>query len=238
MAIFHFNVTTVSRAHGANRSQSAVARAAYHSAAKLYDASHYKSWNFSDKAPEVVHSEILAPPGAPAWDRETLWNMAERAEHRKNSRVAREVVIAIPNELTQEQGIAAMRHFAQREFVQRGMIADLSIHEQPGNLHAHVLLTTRAVGPDGFGRKVRDWDKRHQLVEWRQGWERIANLHLERAGSLEPIDHRRYSERGIDLQPTFHLGRAVKEMDDRGEHTRAMEYYNQISLDREMGYGR
>src|SRR3546814_17831316 len=78
----------------------------------------------------VVHSEILLPEGAPEEfaDREKLWNAVEGCEKRKDAQLSREVEFAIPREMTQAQGIELARDFAQAEFVERGMIADLNLH--------------------------------------------------------------------------------------------------------------
>ena len=76
----------------------------------------------------------MLPDGAPAWmaDRSQLWNAVELGEKRKDSQVAREVEFAIPQELSQEEGIALARDFVQREFVSRGMVADLNVHWERG----------------------------------------------------------------------------------------------------------
>ena len=97
----------------------------------------------------VDHTEIIAPDHAPDWasDRSELWNRAEEAETRKNSQVAREVRVALPHELTHAQRVELVRDYAQVQFVDRGMVADIALHA-PGregderNHHAHILLST------------------------------------------------------------------------------------------------
>ena len=126
----------------------------------------------------VDHVETLAPANAPAWvqDRAALWNAVEAAETRKNSQVAREIRVALPVELDHGQRVELVREFCQREFVARGMVADIALHA-PGregddrNHHAHILLTTREIGPEGFGAKNRDWN----AVEMLEGWPRNAS---------------------------------------------------------------
>src|SRR3546814_118850 len=125
MAIYHFSAKVISRAVGS----SAVAAAAYRSASRLHDERLGRSHDFSNKA-GVVHSEVMLPEGANGgWrDREQLWNDIEAVEIRKDAQLAREVEFAIPREMTQEQGIELARDFVVREFVERGMIADLNVH--------------------------------------------------------------------------------------------------------------
>ena len=110
----------------------------------------------------------MLPDGAPeVWsDRERLWNDVEAFEVRKDAQLAREVEFSIPREMSEAQGIALARDFAQSEFVDQGMIADLNVHWDIGEdgspkPHAHVMLTMRKAIIDGdeigFGPKVRDW---------------------------------------------------------------------------------
>ncbi len=160
MAIYHFSAKIISRAAG----RSAGAAAAYRSASRLHDERLGRDHDFTNKA-GVVHSEIMLPEGAPERmrDREALWNEVEATEKRKDAQLAREVEFAIPREMTKEQGIALAREFVAREFVTRGMVADLNVHwdvstDGEAKPHAHVMLSLREVGPDGFGAKAREWN--------------------------------------------------------------------------------
>src|SRR5271170_3847159 len=179
MAIYHLQVKIIGRSQG----RSAVAAAAYRSASQIHDQRQGQSFDYSDK-PNVVHSEILLPAGAPTWmaDRSQLWNAVELGEKRKDSQLAREVEFAIPQELSQAEGIALARDFVQREFVARGMVADLNVHWEEDNPHAHVMLTMREVSEQGFGLKVTEWNRVELLKEWREHWADLANEHLHRAG--------------------------------------------------------
>src|SRR6218665_2652043 len=177
MAIYHFSAKVISRANGS----SAVASAAYRAAERLHDDRLGRDHDFSNKA-GVVHSEIMLPEGAPERlnDRATLWNEVEGAEKRKDAQLAREVEFSIPRELDQAQGVALARDFAQRAFVDRGMIADLNVHwdiaeDGSPKPHAHVMLTMREVaqradGSAAFGAKVRDWNSTELLTHWRGAW--------------------------------------------------------------------
>ncbi len=199
VAIYHFTAKVIRRSHG----RSAVAAAAYRSASAFTDQRQGQSFDYSDKS-GVIHSEILLPEGAPEWmrDRERLWNAAEAAEKRRDAQVAREVEFALPEELKDFEVIGLAREFVEREFVGRGMVADLNVHWTP----------------EGFGRKVREWNQVGLLREWREHWADLANQHLMRAGYDVHVDHRSFKDQGIELEPTSHLGKAVDEMRGRGEY--------------------
>ncbi len=204
MAIYHLSAKVISRGAG----QSVVASAAYRSAEMLHDQRLDKSFDYEAKA-GVEHEEILAPDGAPAWarDRQALWNAAEAAEKRKDAQLAREIEIALPVELDLTQQIELVRAFTKESFVSQGMVVDLAIHtDNPENPHAHLLLTTREIGSEGFGPKRRDWNGKGQLLEWRERWATLTNEHLRRAGIEVSIDHRSLADQGIDLLPGRKIG--------------------------------
>ena len=160
MAIYHFSAKVISRATGS----SAVAAAAYRAASRLHDDRLDRPHDFTNKA-GVIHSEILAPEQSPdRWqDRETLWNEVEAGEKRKDAQLAREVEFSIPREMDRDDAVDLARSFVQREFVDRGMVADLNVHwdtaaDGSPKPHAHVMLTMREAGEQGFGPKVREWN--------------------------------------------------------------------------------
>jgi hypothetical protein len=104
------------------------------------------------------------------------------------------------------------------------MIADVAIHapgknSDPRNFHAHILLTMREIGPDGFGKKVREWNSREQLEHWREQWEKIQNRYLERHGHAARVDRRTLEAQGIDREPTTHRGPHVDAMQRKGIDT-------------------
>lgn len=163
---------------------------------------------------------VEAPGNAPAWthDPAQLWNAAEAAETRSNSQVAREINVALPAELKPEQREALTLGYVRSEFVARGMCALVAFHgAKSDNPHAHVMLTTRAIGPDGFEKKNRDWNDRELLGEWRKQWAEHANQALEQAGHAGRIDHRSLEAQGIDRPATIHLGPGGGNA-DRREH--------------------
>ncbi len=235
MAIYHFSAKVISRANGS----SAVASAAYRSASELHDDRLGRNHEFTNKA-GVVHSEIMLPEGAPERlnDREGLWNEVEAGEKRKDAQLAREVEFSIPRELNQQQGIELARDFVNKQFVERGMVADMNVHWDMGKdgqpkPHAHVMLSMREVGPEGFGQKVREWNSNALLQEWREAWadhvnERLASLDIDAR-----IDHRSYEAQGIDLEPQHKIGPAGSRRLERGEDAERAE--DHVRIARENG---
>src|SRR5271166_3554169 len=209
----------------------AIAAAAYRSASELHDERLGRTHDYTAKT-GVIHSEILLPEGAPArlLDRTTLWNEVERVEVRKDAQLAREVEFSIPREMPQAEGIRLAQDFVREQFVARGMVADLNVHWDIGEdgeakPHAHVMLATRAVGPEGFGKKERDWNRTDILVGWRERWAELANERLAELGHDLRIDHRSHAAQGIDLEPQNKIGPAGARREARGEQAeRAAEH--------------
>jgi Ti-type conjugative transfer relaxase TraA len=211
VAIYHLSAKIVHRAKG----QSAVAAAAYRSGSLLHEDATGITHDYTLKR-GVEHTEILAPEGAAEWvfDRQTLWNQVESAEKRKDAQLAREIEIGLPVELSQREQIALARDFAGREFVAKGMVADLGIHfDNPQNPHAHILLTTRTLTKDGFGPKNRAWNDKRELLQWRRGWAEVTNEHLAEAGLAVRIDHRSYAEQRLELIPGRKIGLSRERQD-------------------------
>ena len=208
MAIFHFNATIIGRSGGTGHN--AVAASAYRSGSRLKCERTGTVHNYRRKT-EVQHSAILTNEDAPSWvhDRAQLWNTVETGETRKNSQLAREIEISIPQELPTESRSALIDGFVREAFVSLGMIADYSIHDKPGNPHAHIMLTLRELAADGngFGAKRRDWNSPELLESWRALWSDHANRMLESQGFAERIDHRSFADQGISGPTTVHVGR-------------------------------
>jgi len=231
MAICHFSAKVISRANGS----SALAAAAYRSASRLYDQRLDRNHDFSNKA-GVVHSEVVLPDGArEEWrDREKLWNAVEAAEVRKDAQLAREVEFALPRELDQAEGIRLARDFVEREFVKRGMIADLNVHWDIGadgepKPHAHVMLTMRQVGEQGFGAKVRDWNRIDLLDHWREAWAEHVNGRLAELDIDARVDHRSLEAQGIELAPQHKIGAAAARMAGQGLESERLAEHAQIA---------
>lgn len=219
----------ISRSQG----RSATAAIAYRVAERIEDRRTGLTFDYAARG-GVDHTETLAPDHAPDWvrDRSELWNRVEEAETRKNSQVAREVRVALPAELTHAQRVELVRAFAQEQFVGRGMIADIALHA-PGrggddrNHHAHILLTTREIGPEGFTTKNRDWNKVEVLEGWREAWARDSNVALERAGIEDRVDHRTLE---AQRDEALELASAARERGDEGAEL--VQTVRAIELDR------
>ncbi len=149
IAIYHCSIKIISRGKG----KSAVAAAAYRSGEKMTNDYDGTTHDFTRKG-GVVHTEILLPDNAPREyaDRSTLWNAVEQVEKSKNAQLSREIEIALPNELSEAECVELAREFAQRTFVDKGMCADVCIHNpnrEQKNIHAHIMLTMRPFNEDG-----------------------------------------------------------------------------------------
>ena len=227
MAIFHLQVNTVSRSAG----RSATAAAAYRAGEKIVDERTGEIHDYTRKG-GVEASALFAPAGSPEWaaDRAQLWNAAEDAEKRKNSTVAREFVIALPAELSADERQGLAFEFGRALVERHGVAVDVCVHA-PGkdgderNHHAHILMTTRRMTPEGLAEKTRELDNQRsgEVEHWRQEWASMANRALERAGRSERIDHRTLAEQGIERTPTVHNGPAITEMVRDGRPSRVIE---------------
>ena len=231
MAIYHFSAKVVSRANGS----SAVASAAYRSGSELFDERLGRHHDFSNKA-DVIHSEVLLPEGAPQRlnDRATLWNEVEAGEKRKDAQLAREIEFSIPREMNREDGVRLARDFVQREFVDRGMVADLNVHwdraeDGSPKPHAHVMLAMREVSRQGFGKKERDWNRGELLQHWREAWGAHVNERLTELGIDARIDHRSYVDQGIALEPQNKIGPAASRRPEQGLEAERIEDHTRIA---------
>jgi Ti-type conjugative transfer relaxase TraA len=229
VAIYSLHVKAVSRSTG----RSVVAAAAYRAAENIVDDRLGVVWDFTAKR-GVLHSEIITPVGAPEWarDRAELWNAAERAEdkstRRSSATTGRDIILALPHELNDSQRLDAVRQFAAALVERYGVAVDFAIHapdrhSDERNFHAHLLMTTRRIGPDGFGAKTRELDDYttgpREIEAIRATWERIGNLALEKAGVDIRIDCRSFEGQGVDREATVHLGPIASGMERNGEAT-------------------
>ena len=147
MAIYHMQAKVVSRGSG----RSAVAASAYMSCSRMYNDYDGIQHDYTRKQ-GLIYQEVMLPPMAPLeWnDREQLWNAVEETEKTKDSRLAREFVVALPVELDKDSNISLLQDFIKKNFVDMGMCADFAIHDTDGhNPHAHILLTVRPLNENG-----------------------------------------------------------------------------------------
>ena len=244
MTIEHLSVTHISRGKGG----SAVASAAYRAAEMIEDERVGTTHDFRKK--QGVEATFIMAPAGLEWvkDRSALWNAVEFREKRGDARLATEVRIALPHELTNEQRQELTREFAQALVDRYKVAIEVAIHAPPArgderNWHAHLMMTTREVTTKGFTAKTelqlanKDLihlgrpTSREQIVTIRQLWEHTANVALTRAGREERIDMRSYIARGIDIKPTVHMGAEATAMMRSGRGS-AMERQNQQACSR------
>ncbi|MDM6727775.1 MobQ family relaxase [Klebsiella grimontii] len=189
MAIFHLDFKIVKRSEG----RSSVAKAAYHARCRITDERTGDTYDYSRRTDLYGHF-ILAPVNAPQHivkDSTALWNEVESVERQNNGQTARYFDVAIPAELNNDDKKKLVLEYCQKNFVDKGMIADIAFHDlDSDNPHAHVMLTLKTIGPEGFGKKERSWNDRKMSVLWRESWSAMANSFLAAAGSSERIDHR------------------------------------------------
>jgi ATP-dependent exoDNAse (exonuclease V) alpha subunit len=246
VAIFYLGIKSISR--GAARS--APAAAAYRAGERIRDERTGVLHNYSRRA-DVMHKEILLPSrlqGAGiAWatDRASLWNAAERAERRRNSRVAREYQVALPAELNAAQRLELARSFS-RELADRYNVAvDLAVHAPRAegdarNYHAHLLVTSREITPLGFGAKagldMQSTERRRrglpagitEIKATSERWAVLSNRALAAAGLQVRIDHRSLRAQGIDREPQPRLPQAAIYMERRGVRSYIAERIREI----------
>lgn len=236
MAIYHLRAQVISRGGG----RSAVAAAAYRhrTEMKLDTDENVRTLRYTGIKEDLVFAEMALPPDAPKWVQrlvegksaarasEALWNAVENAETRANAQLAREIVLALPNELSREQNVELVRDFVAEAFTTHGMIADWVYHQKENNPHIHVMLTMNPLTDIGFGKRLvprkdaegnivringkvqyQSWaGDKDTLKLWRRQWANNANRHLAQAGLDVRIDERSHKELGIEVTPTTHLG--------------------------------
>ena len=251
----HFSVSIRTRG-----GSSAVAGAAYAAGQNLFSEYEQKIKYYAGKHKEVLWSEILLPTNAPKeyLDRETLWNSVEMAEKSYNSQLARNIVAALPNEIPKEQLPGLVREFCQKQFVDKGMCCDFSIHDKgDGNPHVHILLSLRAIDENGNwlpkcrkvydldenGEKIKlpsgewkshredltDWNKKENCELWRNAWAEIQNKYYEINNIDMKIDLRSYEKQGIDKLPSVHLGPYASQLEAEGTETELGNFNRNIA---------
>jgi len=238
VALYSVSVKPVSRGGG----RSATAAAAYRNAERIVDERTGEIHDYCRRS-GVDYVESFAPPGTAALTSSELWNKAEVTEVRKNARVAREVLVALPHELDQVQRRELSKSIAQSLANRYGTAGTLAVHhpDRDGdnrNHHAHILMTTRRIDAAGeLGEKTRELDdvkRGPQEVEWIRGMiEAYTNRALEQAGIVSRVDRRSLemqrsaalsagdTERAaqLDRLPTQHEGPRVTQI--RREAARA-----------------
>ena len=230
------------------KGQSCMASCAYYAGEKKY--SEYECcWKYPHSSPaRVKWVEVMLPPNAPRAyaDPQTLWNAVDAAETSVNAQTARSMLFALPRELTDEQNLALVRDFCQKEFVDKSMICNFFYHDKgDGNPHVHIMLTLRAMDENGkwlpksknvyaldeSGNRIRtpnggwkrikvntvDWNEQKYGEIWRQDWAAAQNAAFEAAGRMERIDMRSLERQGIENRlPQKHLGPTASALERKG----------------------
>ena len=230
------------------KGQSCMASCAYYSGEKKY--SEYECcWKYPHSSPSRVKLvEVMLPSNAPRAyaDPQTLWNAVDAAETSVNAQTARSMLFALPRELTDEQNLALVRDFCQKEFVDKGMVCNFFYHDKDdGNPHVHIMLTLRAMDengkwlpksknvyaldengnrirtPNGSWKRIKvdtvDWNERKYGEIWRQDWAAAQNAALKAAGRMERVDMRSLERQGVeDRLPQKHLGPTASALERKG----------------------
>lgn len=154
MSIYHCSIKNISRSSG----RSAVACAAYRSGEELEDVETGITHDYRKKT-GIAFAEIFLCKSAPErfQNREELWNEVEKIEKAADARLAREIEVAIPRELSLEEMKNLVAGYAKM-LTEEGMCVDAAIHLKVGNPHAHLMCTTRKIKADGT------WDQKEKKV--------------------------------------------------------------------------
>ncbi|MBY5393417.1 Ti-type conjugative transfer relaxase TraA [Rhizobium leguminosarum] len=250
MAIMFVRAQVISRGAG----RSIVSAAAYRHRARMMDEQAGTSFSYRGGASELVHEELSLPDQLPAWMRtaidgrsvagasEALWNAVDAFEKRADAQLARELIIALPEELTRAENIGLVREFVRDNLTSKGMVADWVYHDKDGNPHIHLMTTLRPLTEEGFGRKkvvvtgedgaplrvvtpdrpkgrivYKLWaGDKETLQAWKVAWAETANRHLALAGHDIRLDGRSYAEQGLDGIAQRHLGPEKAAISRRG----------------------
>ncbi|ASW04710.1 Ti-type conjugative transfer relaxase TraA [Rhizobium sp. 11515TR] len=242
MAIMFLRAKLISRGAG----QSIVSAAAYRHRTKMTEEQVGIKFHYSARADELIHEELALPDDTPAWLRilidgrsvagasEALWNAVDCFETRRDAQLARELILALPNELSRKENIALVRDFVRENLVSRGMVADWVYHDKKGNPHVHVMTTLRPLTTEGFGPKLvaivddrgeplrlktpdkpkgtiiyRRWaGNKETMEEWKLAWAQTVTHHLALAGHDIRIEGRSYEEQGLRGVGRRHVGPA------------------------------
>lgn len=222
MAIFHASAKMISRGAG----KSLVQKTAYICGRNIFD--EYCGMMRSYQRKDVVFTKVILPAEAPAeyTDVQSLISAIDRSEKRKDAQTARELILALPIELTAEEHVNFVCKCIKEFWISLGMCAIIAIHDAgTGNPHAHALLTTRNVDQNGFSsKKNRSWNKRALYRFWREFYAEAMNSELKRKGVQTRVSCESYAVQGVDVKPTHYLGPTATALKQKGIFTeRAME---------------
>jgi ATP-dependent exoDNAse (exonuclease V) alpha subunit len=220
MASYFLLVKTFSRGKGSSTTRAA----AYRSGERIRDERSSAVYDYTDRT-DVAHAEIVLPAEYAghtdmewALNRQVLWNAVQQSGRRWDARLAREVLVHLPPEMTRAQRVALVRRLSHELADRYHSAVDFAVHEprpqaDERHHHAHILMTSRQVEPGGIGARTTlelSGKERHarglgpskdDLLWLRQRWAQISNEALHEAGLTVRIDHRSYKDQGINREP-------------------------------------
>lgn len=231
MALYSCSISNIKRSDG----RSSVAKAAYNSRDELLDERTNNKYDYSRKS-DLGFSQIITPLNAPIWasDRQELWSRNELVNKRRDARVAKEILVALPRELDKNQQFNLVQKFVTNNLTPLGVVADVNAHElEPSNEpdwnpHVHILISTNHIVDGEFGSKITELNRKEFVSNLRKAWAEETNLALEAAGEKVRVDHRSNKARGIDRTPQIHLGHRVWAMKEKGIATDRGDRYREI----------
>lgn len=247
MAMYHLETKPIKRSAG----RTATASSAYRNAIAIEDLRTGLKFDYGKKNGVVANGCFMIDDDGQKinLDNSELWNAAELTEKRKDSRVAREIIINLPHELDDQERLNTVTEFTEKIAKLYKVGIDFAIHrpDQHGdqrNHHAHIMLTTRAIKLDNaqiiLGDKTQlEWENgklkkmglpvtQEQITDMRKLWQDVCNDHLAKADINAKIDSRSYAEQGIDLVPTIKLGWQASALERKGVATVKGDYNRQV----------
>lgn len=247
MAIFHLSTKPIKRSEG----RSAVAAAAYRAAATLTDETQNRTFNYEKKKNNVVKSDcfLFVDGQKIPLSRAELWNEAERSEKRKDARTAREIIINLPYEVSDEHRELLVNQFTEQLAKRYQVAIDWAIHRpdrggDQRNHHAHIMMTTRTAElknnkiclneksvlelSNSKLTKLNQPLTKDQITQIRADYAALTNELYSVLGINERVDHRSNAERGLDTLPTKKMGKEATALERKGTRTVRGDYNRQI----------
>jgi Ti-type conjugative transfer relaxase TraA len=191
-----------SRYIGRSSGGSACRSSAYNARSEIVDEKTGEVFNFKERGGNVYH-EILLPAhvNIKFKDISVLSNEVEKSEHRSNSQLYVEWVLALPKEkeVTLEMKQEIIRRFIEyKEWIKEGLAVQVDIHEpheDEVNWHAHLLIPTRRFGKDGLGfESLKARDLQPKVVNGRVAEETRDSI------AFTNIQNTFFKEKGLDLR--------------------------------------
>jgi hypothetical protein len=225
MAIYHCSIKTISRGKG----QAVLASLAYRIGRNLTCERYGKTFKYQNRQNSIEHVDLFLPKyttDLTFYNHENLWNKVEARETKSNSQLAREIVVAIPAELSEIERIQLVQKQCQWLVDKYNVAVSVALHKPNDiaekNYHAHIMFTTRELKNNEFGEKIEF--KKEQVKELRKVWEVLANKALEQYDTK--IDCRSHNEAQNPKIPTRHEGYFLKNLSEEQRAEYDIVQYN------------